>query len=136
MSADKTQTPRTDAFMRPGMSQKPGIVALRDFAKTLEAENQCDACAGTGQPVSGKPCMCGGTGRMSDAARYLREQLQLALSQRDAAREAAEGLVPHVNWHRAGCDSLLHSAKSCTCGLSTALAAVAKLKENNGAERP
>lgn len=39
------------------------------------AENMCDACAGTGTPNSGLPCMCGGTGKMSDAARYLREQL-------------------------------------------------------------
>lgn len=37
--------------------------------------NMCDACAGTGKPVSGLECMCGGTGRMSDAANYLRERL-------------------------------------------------------------
>jgi hypothetical protein len=47
-------------------------------AKTLQAarsENMCDACAGEGQPIPGAPCMCGGTGRMSVAALYLREQL-------------------------------------------------------------
>lgn len=41
----------------------------------LERENMCDACAGTGKPASGEPCMCGGSGKMSDAARYLRERL-------------------------------------------------------------
>jgi hypothetical protein len=30
--------------------------------------DQCDACAGTGKPISGLPCMCKGTGRMSVAA--------------------------------------------------------------------
>lgn len=38
----------------------------------LRSENHCDACGGTGTPVSGIPCMCGGTGKMSDAAVYLR----------------------------------------------------------------
>lgn len=39
-----------------------------------EAES-CDACGGTGKPVSGLACMCRGSGRMSDAAIYLRERL-------------------------------------------------------------
>lgn len=28
----------------------------------MSAEPTCDVCAGTGQPVSGKPCICGGSG--------------------------------------------------------------------------
>lgn len=40
----------------------------------LSAES-CDACGGTGHPVSGDPCMCGGTGRAVDAVSYLRSQL-------------------------------------------------------------
>lgn len=36
--------------------------------------NVCDACAGTGTPTSGPGCMCGGSGRMSDAVHYLRER--------------------------------------------------------------
>ncbi len=45
--------------------------ALRDAT----AENICDACVGTGEPISGLPCMCEGTGKMSDAARYLRQRV-------------------------------------------------------------
>jgi hypothetical protein len=36
--------------------------------------NVCDACGGSGIPVSGPGCMCGGSGKMSDAAFYLRER--------------------------------------------------------------
>lgn len=39
------------------------------------SDNVCDACTGTGKPISGKPCMCGGTGKMSDAAVHLRKML-------------------------------------------------------------
>lgn len=35
----------------------------------------CDACGGEGVTASKILCMCGGTGKMSDAARWLREQL-------------------------------------------------------------
>lgn len=42
--------------------------------RRAKGENQCDACLG-GNPISGKPCMCRGTGKMSEAALYLREQL-------------------------------------------------------------
>lgn len=41
----------------------------------LKAENVCDACAGTGKPESGHPCMCSGTGSMAVAARWLREEV-------------------------------------------------------------
>lgn len=39
------------------------------------AEKDCDACAGTGEPISGRPCMCGGTGYARDAVVYLRATL-------------------------------------------------------------
>ena len=51
------------------------ISAAEAEIAALKAENMCDACAGSGKPISGAPCMCGGTGRMSGAARYLREQM-------------------------------------------------------------
>lgn len=51
------------------------VPKLCRYVQELEHSNQCDACAGTGKPVSGIPCMCGGTGKMSDAAVYLRERL-------------------------------------------------------------
>jgi len=40
-----------------------------------KADNICDVCLGAGEPLSKKPCMCRGTGKMSEAAIYLREQL-------------------------------------------------------------
>ena len=51
------------------------ILTYRKTIEELEADNMCDVCAGTGKPLSNKPCMCGGTGKMSDAARYLRREL-------------------------------------------------------------
>lgn len=41
--------------------------------KSLISEDTCDVCLGNGDPLTGLPCMCRGTGRMSEAARYLRE---------------------------------------------------------------
>ncbi len=35
----------------------------------------CDVCNGNGTPISGRPCMCQGTGKMSEAAVYLRKEL-------------------------------------------------------------
>lgn len=66
---------------RPGMPEydietlEIELATVRAELDRLQAENICDACAGTGMPTSGLPCMCGGTGRMSDAATYLREEL-------------------------------------------------------------
>ena len=48
--------------------------ALEKECAELRAENMCDACAGLGTPTSGPGCMCGGSGKMSDAAHYLRER--------------------------------------------------------------
>lgn len=65
------------------------VAALR---ARVEAE-ACDACAGTGKTTHGGPCMCGGSGRMADAARYLRARvavLERALKGLvDAAEDAA-----------------------------------------------
>jgi len=58
---------------------------LRADLKAARAENICDVCAGTGKPISKKPCMCGGSGKMSDAAKYLREEL-FKLSADDSER--------------------------------------------------
>lgn len=43
--------------------------------ETLQAENMCDICGGTGVPASSGLCGCSGSGRMSDAARYFRRLL-------------------------------------------------------------
>lgn len=49
----------------------------KDLEQAL-SENVCDVCFGTGIPESGHPCMCGGSGKMSEAALYLRESLVVA----------------------------------------------------------
>ncbi len=64
--------------------------ALRDVVvscEALKADNVCDACAGAGEPFPGKPCMCRGSGKMSNAAVYLREQLVAVTASRDAMAE-------------------------------------------------
>lgn len=56
------------------------IARLNAENERLTAEDMCDACAGTGKPASGVPCMCGGTGKMSDAARWLRGENAKAMA--------------------------------------------------------
>src|SRR5258706_3163690 len=51
----------------------PEIARLASALTAAQEENKCDACMGRGIPTSHLPCMCGGTGKASDAARYLRE---------------------------------------------------------------
>ena len=52
------------------------IEQLIENVKRLEADNICDACMGTGKVISNaEQCMCGGSGKMSDAAIYLRGEL-------------------------------------------------------------
>ena len=70
-------------------------VALSDIAQSLVTEVRrlradafdCDICAGTGTPLSGGPCTCGGTGRARDVLVCVREQLA-ALRERLAAERA------------------------------------------------
>jgi hypothetical protein len=45
---------------------------LRADAERLTAETECGACGGT-PPVSGRPCVCGGSNRASKEAQGLRE---------------------------------------------------------------
>lgn len=54
-------------------SERGELVGCKTIAE-LEAENErlrcdtwCDVCSGTGKVPSGKPCLCGGTGRCTDA---------------------------------------------------------------------
>ena len=51
------------------------VILLQARLDSALSENKCDACGGTGVPISKIKCMCGGTGKMSDAARYLRKEL-------------------------------------------------------------
>lgn len=59
---------------------------LADLTAQL-AEDECVACAGTGTPVSGLPCMCGGSGRAGRSVTYLLERLVMIEQEADA-REA------------------------------------------------
>ncbi len=88
--SDDVGLPQRDANGAYVAAANPAVI-LRLTAALAEqtAENHCDACVGTGKPISGLPCMCGGTGRMSDAARYLREQL----AERDTSIESLEGIT-------------------------------------------
>ena len=47
----------------------------------------CDVCAGTGIPISGIPCICGGTGNALNAVIYLRGEI---LKLREGMRAATE----------------------------------------------
>lgn len=63
----------THAQLLRGMRER--AEAAEQEVERLRLENQCNACAGTGFPTSGLPCMCGGTGKMSDAAVHLQQTL-------------------------------------------------------------
>jgi hypothetical protein len=58
--------------------------------RSLEAENQCDICAGIGVSESGKPCACGGSGKMSDVAIYLRLKFFNEVKAREVAEQSLE----------------------------------------------
>lgn len=58
-----------------GESDGEKIRRLQMEVERLKADGACDACAGTGRPVSELPCMCGGTGRAADAVTHLRGRL-------------------------------------------------------------
>lgn len=64
-------------------SGKGDIVQIhRERVRQLEAEIErlkaamwCDVCLGKGDPGTGKPCICGGSGQAQDALVALRELL-------------------------------------------------------------
>lgn len=58
-------------------------VRYEEALATVVNENACDACMGAG---SDPDCMCGGSGKMSQAARYLRETVIKLIRERDEAR--------------------------------------------------
>lgn len=71
---------------------------LRSQLAEAESENQCDACGGSGTPVSGPPCMCGGTGKMSEAARNLRQELVNLRTQLAAAEAGRPDDLRATGW--------------------------------------
>lgn len=52
------------------------LTVAASLIKEMQAENTCDCCLGEPLPDNA-PCMCKGTGKMSEAVYYLREQLLL-----------------------------------------------------------
>lgn len=56
----------------------------------------CDACGGTGKPVSGLKCMCGGSGKMIDAFYYLRERIVETELENGRLRECLSELTDAV----------------------------------------
>lgn len=60
--------------------------------KQAQADGWCDCCCGKGDPGSGRPCICGGTGRASDAVNGFRKLLAQAEAERDRAVEDSKRL--------------------------------------------
>jgi hypothetical protein len=61
-----------------------------------ERDSWCDVCCGKGDPGTGNPCVCGGSGRASDAVGNLRRELCKAERERDeiaAALELHNGMI-------------------------------------------
>lgn len=59
----------------------------------MSSDPVCDACAGTGQPVSGKPCICGGSGYSHDEKAGLRRRLHETELQLGIAKKHLLGLM-------------------------------------------
>jgi regulator of replication initiation timing len=70
-----------------------GSERLTAEAEKVGVVGWCDACGGTGTPISGRPCMCGGTGLASDAVHTLRKCLYDAERERDALRAEVDRLT-------------------------------------------
>ena len=51
----------------------------------------CDVCGGTGTPASERPCICGGTGRLSQAAVNMRVALFDAQKEIDRLNQLLSG---------------------------------------------
>lgn len=60
---------------------------VKEEIESLQSQLLCDACAGTGKPVSGLPCICGGSGSGADEKAGLRKELFKVQSQLTTSRE-------------------------------------------------
>lgn len=63
--------------------------ALRQAASS----GWCDACAGTGKPISGGACMCDGTGLAQEAVAHLRQELMKLERTKPSAEEMLAAAV-------------------------------------------
>lgn len=60
---------------------------LADALSTAREPAKCSACAGTGKPVSGRPCICGGVGTEAAELTGLRRELSTARERADRAEQ-------------------------------------------------
>lgn len=118
---------------RTALALDDALLIARKERDEARRENICDACAGTGSPVSKLPCMCGGTGKMSRAAIYLREEMNKLRAQRDAAREGLEPYASKSNWYeKLPCGGRrFHDGSDNVVGHDHAAEALAKLEEKS-----
>jgi hypothetical protein len=72
---------------------------VADLLEAMAGELMCDACVGTGTPLSGKECICNGTGLSSEGFRQLRHQLidvSFRMDYLERAYKAAKEIVKEM----------------------------------------
>lgn len=81
---------REDEKRRATSDADARIAALEAENARLRGAAMCDACAGSGTPISGRPCMCGGSGHAADAVIHLRG----ALAAEEVRADRLRAMVP------------------------------------------
>ena len=61
--------------------------------RELEREDICDVCAGRGNPGTGKPCVCGGTGKATRQAAGFRDSINDLHRQMEAVERERDRLI-------------------------------------------
>lgn len=76
-------TPEEVTALEAEQITNPDLLRALRTIRDRERENICDVCAGSGNPGTGLPCACGGTGRASDAVPILRTYIVKVERERD-----------------------------------------------------
>lgn len=69
------------------------IDSLRTQLEACKKPIPCSVCAGTGKPVSKRPCVCGGSGTIHGEMEGLRQELLASQSRLDKAKNNFEGIL-------------------------------------------
>ena len=79
--------------------QYPGQWARHIVAEfnDLKKENICDVCLGNGKPISGKPCVCNGTGKASVAAHEYRVLMVKAEQELESALRSERNAIKRMD---------------------------------------
>lgn len=92
---------------------------LGEATKNLQTalnENMCDVCAGTGKVAAPEGCVCGGSGKASDAFQTMRRdyhhQQWCAQIARDALKDLGDGIADVINY-----DGLKHDGDALTAAV-------------------